>query len=91
MPLHGSQPCHGKGAGITERSYEARSHQDGWVILKSLDKQNAVHWRRKWNPLQLESMKRQKDMMLEDEIPRLECIQYLPTNTGEEWRAITSE
>ena len=48
---------------------EAGSHQDGWVILKSLDKQNAVHWRRKWNPLQLNNMKRQKDMMLEGETP----------------------
>ena len=50
---------------------EAGSHQDGWVILKSLDKQNAVHWRRKWNPLQLNNMKRQKDMMLEGETPQV--------------------
>ena len=31
-------------------------------------------------------MKRQNDMILEDEPPRLEGVQYA---TGEEWRAIT--
>ena len=40
------------------------------------------------NPLWLDSMKRQKDTMLEDETPRSEGIQY---TTGEEWRAITSD
>ena len=54
--------------------------------------QNVVHWRRNGNPLQsscLEnprgSMKRQKDLTLEDEPPRL--VQY---TTGEKLRAITS-
>ena len=46
------------------------------------------------NPLQyschenlMNSMKRQKDMTLEDEAPRLEGVQYV---TGEEQRAITN-
>ena len=37
------------------------------------------------NPMN--SMKRQKDMTLKDELPRLVGVQYA---TGEEWRAITS-
>ena len=35
----------------------------------------------------MNSMKRQKDMTLEDEAPRLEGVQYA---TGEEQRAITN-
>ena len=35
----------------------------------------------------MNSMKRQKDMTLEDVSPRLTGIQYA---TGEEWRAITN-
>ena len=49
-----------------------------------------VYWRRKWqttsvflleNPMN--SMKRQKDMTLKDELPRSVDAQYA---TGEEWR-----
>ena len=51
---------------------------------------NVVHWRREWqttsyscleNPMN--SLKRQKDMTLKDELPRLVGAQYA---TGEEWR-----
>ena len=35
----------------------------------------------------MDSMKRQKDMTLEDESPRSEGVQYA---TGEKWRAITN-
>ena len=48
-PLHGSQPCPGKGACITQRSHAVRGHprqtghsEDFW--------QNVVHWRRKRQP-----------------------------------------
>ena len=37
------------------------------------------------NPMN--SMKRQKDMTLKDESPRMEGVQY---TTGEEWSAITN-
>ena len=56
--------------------------------------QNVVHWRRGWqttpdfcleNPMS--SMKRQKDMTLEDEPPRSEGVQF---STGEEQRVITN-
>ena len=39
------------------------------------------------NPMNMNSMKRQKDMTLEDEPPRSEDVQYA---TGEEQRAITN-
>ena len=35
----------------------------------------------------MNNMKRQKDMILEDETPRSEDVQYL---AGKEWRAITN-
>ena len=35
----------------------------------------------------MDSMKWQKDMTLEDEMPRFEGVQYA---TGEKWRAITN-
>ena len=35
----------------------------------------------------MDSMKWQKDMTLEDEVPRFEGVQYA---TGEKWRAITN-
>ena len=51
---------------------------------------NVVHWRREWQTISaflLEnptySMKREKDMTLKDELPRLVGAQYA---TGEEWR-----
>ena len=70
-----------------------RATQDRWIIVKSSDKT--------WftgggngEPLQhcclknpRDSMKRQKDMTLEDEPPRLEGVHYA---TGEEWRTITN-
>ena len=53
--------------------------------------QNVAHWRREWqiilkyscleNPMN--NMKRQKDMTLKDEVPRLVGAQYA---TGEDWR-----
>ena len=66
-----------------------RATQDGWVMAESSD--------RMWStgegngkPLQysclenpMNSMKRQKDMTLKDELPRLVGAQYA---TGEEWR-----
>ena len=48
-----------------------------------------VHWRREWQTLQysclenpMNRIKRQKDMTLKDELPRLVGAQYA---TGEEW------
>ena len=66
-----------------------RATQDGWVMVESYDKM--------WStgegndkPLQysclekpMNSMKRQKDRTLKDELPRLVGAQYA---TGEEWR-----
>ena len=43
--------------------------------------QNVVHWRREWQTMN--SMKRQKDRTLKDELPRLVCAQYA---TGDQWR-----
>ena len=43
--------------------------------------QNVVHWRREWQTMN--SMKRQKDTTLKDELPRSVGTQYA---TGEEWR-----
>ena len=52
--------------------------------------QNVVHWRREWQKLQdscfenpMNSMKRQNDRALKDELPRSIGAQYA---TGEEWR-----
>ena len=49
-----------------------------------------VHWRREWQPLQysclenpINSMKRQNDRMLKEELPRLVGTQYA---TGDQWR-----
>ena len=69
-----------------------RVTQDGQVIVKSFDKTwstgggngNPLWESHLENPMN--SMKRQKDMTLEDEAPRLEGVQYA---TGEEQRAIT--
>ena len=51
--------------------------------------QNVVHWRREWQTTSvlllenhMNSMKRQKDRTLKDELPRLVGTQYA---TGEEW------
>ena len=63
--------------------------QDGWGHGREFW-QNMVHWRREWQttPIFLsqepmKSMKRLKDMTLEDEPPRLVSIQYA---TGEKQR-----
>ena len=68
-----------------------RATQDGQVIVKSSDKTCSTVGGN-GNPLQysccenpMNSMKRQKDMTLEDEALRLEGFQYA---TGEERRAI---
>ena len=57
----------------------------GWELW-----QNVVHWRREWQTLQysclenpMNSMKRQKDRTLKDELPRSVGAQYA---AGEEWR-----
>ena len=49
-----------------------------------------VHWRREWQTFQysclenpVNSMKRQKDRTLKDELPKLVGAQYA---TGEEWK-----
>ena len=51
---------------------------------------NMVHWRREWQTLQhsclenpMNSMKRQKDRTLKDELPGVVGAQY---STGEDWR-----
>ena len=63
--------------------------QDRWVMVESSDKTWSTG-EKKGKPLQysylenpMNSMKRQKDMTLEDELPRSEGVQYA---TGEEWR-----
>ena len=65
-----------------------RATQDGWVIVESSDKTWSTG-ERKGKPLQysslenpMNSIKRQKDMTLKDELPRLVGAQYA---TGEEW------
>jgi len=70
-----------------------RATQDEWVIVESSDKTWTTGGRNGKllqyscceNPMN--SMKRQKDMTLEDEPPRLEGIQYA---NREEQRAITN-
>ena len=68
-----------------------RPTHDRQVIVKSSDKIWSTG-EGNGNPLQysclknpMDSMKRQKDMIPEDESSRLEGLQYA---TGEEWRAI---
>ena len=70
-----------------------RATQDGWVIVESSDKMWSTG-EGNGKPLQhsclenpMNSMKRQKNMTLEDEPPRSEGVQY---PTGEEQRAITN-
>ena len=71
-----------------------RAIQDGWVIVKTSG-QNAVHWKRKWQPTPLllpgephgQYEKAKKDTTSEDEPPRLEGVQYA---TGERQRIITN-
>ena len=67
----------------------SRATQDGWVMVESSDKTWSIG-ERTGKPLQyschenpVNSMKRQKDMTLKDELPRSVGAQYA---TGEEWR-----
>ena len=66
-----------------------RATRDGWVIVESSDKTWSTG-EGNGKPLQysclenpMNSMKRQKDMTLKDELPRSVDTQYA---TGEEWR-----
>ena len=69
-----------------------RATQGGQVIVKSYDKTwptgegngKPLQYSCPENPMN--SMKRQKDVTLEDESPRSEGVQYA---TGEEWRTTT--
>ena len=63
-----------------------RATQDGWVMVESSDKTGEGNGK----PLQysclensMNSMKRQKDRTLKNELPRSIDVQYA---TGEEWR-----
>ena len=66
-----------------------RATQDGWVMVESSDKiwptgegnGKPLQYSCLENPMN--SMKRQKHMILKDELPRLVCAQYA---TGKEWR-----
>ena len=66
-----------------------RATQDGWIMVESSDKtwstgegnDKPLQYSCLENPMN--SMKRQKDRTLKDELPRLVGTQYA---TGEEWR-----
>ena len=66
-----------------------RATQDGWVIVESSDKTWSTGEgngkRPQYSCLEnpMNSMKRQKDITLKDELPRFIGTQYA---TGEEWR-----
>ena len=85
-PLHESQPCHGKGACVTQWSWAipCSTTKDGWVIVKSSDKCGLLEEGMATHSM--DSMKRQKDMIPEDE-PHQVSIQYA---TGGDWKAITN-
>ena len=63
--------------------------QDGWIVMKSSDKTwstgegngKTLQYSCLENPMN--NMKRQKDMILKDETPRLVGAQYA---TGDQWR-----
>ena len=66
-----------------------RATQDGWVMVESSDKMRSTG-EGNGKPLQYSclenptnSMKRQKDRTLKDELPRLVGAQYA---TGDQWR-----
>jgi len=55
-----------------------------------VESQNIVHWRREWQTLQysclenpMNSMKRQKDRILKEELPRSVGAQYTTGDSGE--------
>ena len=67
----------------------SRATQDGWVIVESSDKTWSIG-KGNGKPLQysclenpMNSMKRQKDRTLKDELPRSVGAQY---TTGDQWR-----
>ena len=68
-----------------------RATKDGWIMVESSDKMWSTE-EGSGKPLQysclenpMNSMKRQKDMTLKDELPRSVVGQYA---TGEQWRNI---
>ena len=70
-------------------SHAMQGTQDGWVMMESSDKMWSTG-EGNGKPLQysclenpMNSMKKQKDRTLKDELPRLAGAQYA---TGEEWR-----
>ena len=84
--LHGSQPCSNS---MKLWAMPFRATQDRWVMVESSDKMWSTG-EGNGKPLQysclenpMNSMKRQKDMALEDETPRSVGVYYA---TGEEWR-----
>ena len=90
--LHGSQPCHGEGACVTQWSYEpcctGLCKMGGSQWSTGGGNHNSLQYSCLENPT--DSTKRQKDMTMEDEPPsppRLEGVQYA---TGEEQSAITN-
>ena len=66
-----------------------RATQDGWVMVEipdkhgQLEKGMANHFSIKNTENPMNSMKRQKEMTREDELPRLVAAQYA---TGDQWR-----
>ena len=66
-----------------DRQVKAKSSDKTWPIGGGNG--NPLQYSCHKNPMN--SMKRQKDMTLKDELPRLEGVQYA---TGEEQRAITN-
>ena len=75
LTLHGSQPCHGEGACITQWSYEScHAGPPKWMSHSRKFWYNLVHQRRECKPLQcsclknaMNNMKRQKDVTAEDD------------------------
>ena len=71
------------------RTMPGRATQDGWVMVESSDKTGSTG-EENGKPLQysclentMNSMKRQKDITLKDELPRSVGAQYA---TGDQWR-----
>ena len=71
------------------RAMPCRATQNRWVMVESSE-QNVAHWRREWqttsvllleNPMN--SMTRQKDRTLKDELPRSVGAPY---GMGDQWR-----
>ena len=90
-PLHESQPCCGKGACRNQWNYEPchsgplKMDKSWWRVLtkQSTGKGNGKPLQYSCLENPINHMKRQKDMTLKDEHPRLVGAQYA---TGEEWR-----